>query len=87
MAIWITRVLAGEAGLRLRIEGQIVGDWCGVLERESRASCGQGRRVTLDLAGVSFVDPRGLQTLRRLQSSGLRLVEVPPLIAQSLEDG
>lgn len=87
MAIWITRVLVGEAGLQLRVEGQIVGDWCEVLERESHANCGQGREVILDLAGVSFVDPRGLDTLRRLRASGLRLADVPPLIAESLEDG
>ncbi len=86
MAIWITRVLAGEGGLRLRVEGQIVGDWCGVLERESHASRGRAREVTLDLTEVSFVDPRGLETLRRLRASGLRLVGVPPLIAESLDD-
>lgn len=85
MAIWITRVLVGEAGLRLRVEGQLVGDWCAVLERESHANCGQGREVSLDLEGVSFVDPRGLDTLKRLRSSGLVLAKVPPLIAESLE--
>lgn len=87
MAIWITRVLVGDAGLLLRVEGQIVGDWCGMLERECQASCGKGREVALDLSGVSFVDPRGLETLKRLRSGGLQLVDVPPLVAQSLNDG
>ncbi len=87
MAIWITRVLVGNAGLRLRVEGQIVGDWCGMLEQECQASRRQRREVALDLSGVSFVDRRGLETLRRLRSCGLILVDVPPLVAESVDEG
>lgn len=85
MAIWITRTLE-DGSLRLRVEGQIVGDWSTVLERELHVAERHGREILVDLSGVTYVDTAGLARLRLLRASGARLVRVPPLIEEAVAE-
>lgn len=58
----------------LKIEGKLVGPWVD----ECRAACAQnnrsGRRLSLDLSEITFVDADGVRLLRELVEQG---VEIP----------
>lgn len=58
----------------LKLEGYVVGDWVPVLEGECRACAEGGRKVVLDLRDVTFIDRRGLDSLRRLREVGVKWV-------------
>jgi anti-anti-sigma regulatory factor len=74
-ALRITRVEDSGAGLvTLRVEGRVVAEAVGVLERECRRSIEGLSRVRVDFAGVSFIDGRGVDMLRRISGEWLRVV-------------
>lgn len=59
--------------MTLKLEGSVVGESAALLER---ACSDLGRSlgaVTLDLAGVRFVDCAGVQTLERLSRTGVEI--------------
>ncbi len=72
--------------VELVLEGRLVSDWIGELEEE----CGRHRmdtkKVLLNLAGVTFVDHKGLAALRRFLSSDVSMVNCPPLIESLIHD-
>jgi hypothetical protein len=73
-----------EEGIVLRLSGQIMGPWVDELAQV----CGRfpgGRRVTLDLADVSFVERRGVRLLRTLGRQGVTLARCSPFVAEQLK--
>jgi len=50
--------------IRLVLEGQLRGDWCGMLERVCLEFLGHGVAVVVDMAGVSYVDDRGVRLVK-----------------------
>lgn len=54
-------------GQRLRLEGRITGAWVHELQDHCERCLDDGGGLTLDLSGVSFVEGRGVELLRRLQ--------------------
>lgn len=76
-----------SGGVRIHVEGRMVSPWLELLETEChRALEGEGP-VTLDLSGVTYVGPPGVEVLRRLVEVGARLERVPGLIAEMLDPG
>jgi hypothetical protein len=69
----------------LRLDGDIFGDWSDLLESECLNALRAGRCVVLDLTGVPFVALSGICVLRRLGSAGVRISNVPLLLADVLE--
>jgi hypothetical protein len=65
----------------LALEGRLVGPWVALLRRE----CHSLTSVTLDLAGVGFVDAAGLALIRRLQARGAELRSPSPFLAELLK--
>jgi hypothetical protein len=68
----ITRMDCEDGTVRLKLEGRLVGEWVGLLER----TCGDlhrglQRALVLDLEGVSFARQEGLDLLRRLEADGI----------------
>jgi hypothetical protein len=61
----ITVVESSAEGVRLRVEGRLIGGWVEELRRtcDVHAFC-DGIRLTLDLADVSFVDASGIELLK-----------------------
>jgi ABC-type transporter Mla MlaB component len=74
----ITRDEAGESGVStLRVAGRLVADSVEVLENECRRSLHGAPRVRLDLAGVTFIDGRGVSLLGHLRGPCLEIVNCP----------
>lgn len=81
------RIVPGETdggGTVLRLEGQLIGPWVDELRRACEALLVRGA-VTLDLAGVSFVEQRGVQLLRTLARGGIPLRHCSPFVTEQLK--
>ena len=83
----ITVVDPSNATVKLRVEGRLTGRSVDELRR----SCDlndpdEGRRLTLDLAEVSFADAAGIALLRKLQIHNVALLNLPPFLALQLRD-
>ncbi len=70
----------------LKVEGRIVSEWVGVLANESLALLQQSRSVVLDFSGVQYIDARGLETLKQIQTCNVRIVNCPALIQDMLNE-
>ena len=83
----ITVVESSAEGVRLRVEGRLIGGWVEELRRtcDVHAFC-DGIRLTLDLADVSFVDASGIELLKELRSCCVALLSPSPYVAEQLKD-
>lgn len=84
LRIWTEERGDSERGLRLRLEGQVREPWLGELERVLAEAFARGAAPSLDLAGVSFVDARGIELLRSLRSRDVELENCSPFTAEQL---
>jgi anti-anti-sigma regulatory factor len=78
----IVAVDPADGAALLRLEGQIIGPWVDELERTCVAL--SNRALALDLTGVSFVERRGVQLLRSLDTRGVSLLHCTPFVAEQL---
>lgn len=69
----ITKVCESEEEAVLRVDGWVVGDDVGVLEREGTCWLEKTSRLVLDLADVRFIDETGIALLERWHGQGLVL--------------
>lgn len=76
----ITRVADSPSQVTLKLEGRIVAEWVALLECECLAGLHERGRVILDVAEVTFIDRHGLEMLRRIISSQLRIINASALI-------
>lgn len=74
---------AGQAAA-LRLEGQIAGAWTAELDRVCARLLAEGRRLTLDLADVTFIDRLGLTLLASLSHRGVALLRCSPFQKEQL---
>jgi anti-anti-sigma regulatory factor len=81
----ITREERSGARAQLRLEGHVVGAWAAVLELECFDVLGSRGAVSLDLAGVNFVDRAGVDALARLSRAGVEICCCPEAVASVLE--
>jgi hypothetical protein len=84
LRIWSEERSDSARGLRLRLEGQVREPWLGELERVLAEAFARGVAPSLDLAGVSFVDARGIELLRSLRSRDVELENCSPFTAAQL---
>jgi hypothetical protein len=73
---------------RITLEGRLVGPWIGELERcwrESEQSVA-GRRLIVDLTGVTFVEPEGKALLTRIYQAGAELIATGCCMRSIVED-
>jgi anti-anti-sigma regulatory factor len=76
---------AGDGQRTLRLEGRLVEPWVGELLSLCREAAGAGRRLVLDLSGVTFVDAAGLTCLRDLREQRAVLRGCSPFINELLK--
>ena len=72
--IRISEIRKGS-GRRLLVEGTIAGDWLAVLEKswlEAQASR-NGEPMRIDLSGVTWIDDKGRELLKRILQDGAEL--------------
>lgn len=82
----LSREHVGTDHALLRIEGRLVAEWVDLVAGECEAARRVGGRVTLDLAGVSYADRRGLAMLRRLDPRVVSVVNATPLLQDQLDE-
>jgi len=69
---------------RLRLEGRIVGPWTDEVRAACERALATSADVTLDLAGVDFVDRPAASLLLELRARGARLVNASPFLTELL---
>ena len=73
MTLRITREEGPSSGLLLRLEGRLIASRAVLLEHECVGLLQVWNSVTLDLAGVDFVDGAGVDALKRLSRGGIEI--------------
>ena len=69
----------------LKLEGRVVDEWVGELQKNCDPLLGNGSRLALDLAGVSFLDESGVALLASLRSRGTKLLNATPFVIEQLK--
>lgn len=65
----ITQEMVGSpAEWVLKLEGKIVGEWSGELQRVCDECLRENKKITLDLSNVSFLDVHGIEILKQLMT-------------------
>jgi hypothetical protein len=74
--------------LRFRLEGRLSGAWVGELRQcwLTARSTVRGRKTTLDLGEVDYVDPDGQSLLTEMHRQGVGLTAVTPLIRELVQE-
>lgn len=82
----VTVVESSSEMARLRVEGRVAGGWVEELRRSCEVhALGDGIRLTLDLADVSFVDAAGIELLKELRIRCVNLLSPSPFVAEQLK--
>lgn len=82
----ISTIDESEHGVRLALEGWLVGPWVDELRKQSTLQLSEGKGLTLDLAKVLFVDPRGVALLRELAERHVERVNCSTFLSQQLKE-
>ncbi len=80
----ISTVESEKEAIRLQLEGRVVGRWVAELSRSCVPILEQGRKLTLDLGGVSFVDRDGIALMRGLMRRQVVLENYSTFVAIQL---
>lgn len=83
----VTRVAENDKSVTLKLEGRVVGEWIDALERECTVCLGKRRKLILDFSAVSFVDDRGVKTLKAMQEDRVRLTGCSLFLSELLRRG
>lgn len=81
----ITRKLTDRERFTLALEGRIASDWVQVLEDECGRVMADESEICLDFSGVTYVDARGTELLRRLVRQGVQIINCPAMILDLLQ--
>lgn len=68
----------------LRVEGEVKGRWVAELRRACEDVLSRDVRLTLDLAGVSFIDPQGAGLFAALRTRHVDFANPSSFIAEQL---
>jgi anti-anti-sigma regulatory factor len=80
----ITRLSHKERGLTIKLEGEILGPWVGVVRDACTKRGRRSARLSLDLAAVTYADAAGVQLLRDLAGEGNEIAACSIFIAELL---
>jgi ABC-type transporter Mla MlaB component len=69
----------------LLIEGKVIGEAVDELNLCCDQALAEGRRLTLDVAGVSFIDRKGVALFHRLAAHQVRVVNCSAFVAEQLK--
>jgi ABC-type transporter Mla MlaB component len=73
---------SGDNAQTLRLEGHVSGPWVEELRGVCERLLAQGQQLTLDLAGVSFLDLDGITLVRGLAARHVALFNRSPFVAE-----
>ncbi len=75
-----------ESETTLKVEGELVADCVGLLERECSVAVAMGRPLRLDISHLTNVDWRGVRLLRSLSRRGIAFANCTPVMAEILAE-
>ena len=76
----ITQVSDDSDQVCLKVEGRVIGEWVSELDRTCGSCLSQSRQVTLDMSDVTYIDRRGVETLKRILGGNVRLTGATLLV-------
>jgi len=78
----------GENGrtVCLKVEGRVVGDWVSEFDKVCRSSLAQGKVISLDFAGVLFIDHQGVEAVKGMLGEKNVQLTGASLLVQDLLD-
>ena len=82
----ISEIETTNSSVTLGLEGRLTGPWVREVRDFCRQYLGNGRRLNLNLAQLSFVDREGASLLRKLITRGVALTNYSPFIAERLKE-
>lgn len=74
----------GDA-VTLLLEGEVIGDAVDEVNASCDLALAEGRRLTLDLAGISFIDRKGVALFHRLSARQVSVVNCSRFVAEQLK--
>jgi anti-anti-sigma regulatory factor len=81
----ISQIESAQRSVTLRLEGRLVGPWVKELERACEMLVMDGRKITLDLEAVEFIDRNGVALLAALTGKGVSLTECSSFLQEQLK--
>ena len=81
----ITRVASSDQEVTLQLDGRVTGAWVKLLRQSGESVLAEGRRLTLDLQNIYFVDCEGVGLVKSLIDRGVRHVNAPLFVAEQLK--
>ena len=72
--------------LQFQLEGKLVGPWIEELRRVTEQALTEGKKVSLDLEKLRFVDLEGVVLLRTLIAKNVKPLNCSPFISQQLQE-
>ena len=81
----ISVVASTSEATTLLLEGQVTGDAVDALNSSCDQAFAEGLRLTLDLAGVSFIDRRGVALFHQLTTRQVSVVNCSGFVAEQLK--
>jgi ABC-type transporter Mla MlaB component len=82
----ISEVNVSDGATTLRLEGRVVGPWVLEARRSCEKFLAEGRRLTLDLAEVSFADREAIVLLQDLMGRQVAFVNCSPFLTEQLKN-
>ena len=73
------------SAMTVLVEGKVVGDAGEELNSCCEQALAEGRRLTLDVAGVSFIDRKGVALFHRLTAHQVSVVNCSAFVAEQLK--
>ena len=80
----ISRLDQKNAGVCLKVEGRLSGDWVALLEGELAEASRTTASLSLDLAAVDFASLQAAEMLRNAKARGVQVVACSPFLAKLL---
>lgn len=81
-------VISDQQGATFKAEGKLTREWLGEAEKAWMvfSTAQKGKRMIVDLCGISFVDDLGRELLARMHLSGARLVGTGPMMGPLIDE-
>jgi anti-anti-sigma regulatory factor len=70
----ITEIETDAETVTFLLEGKIVDEWVAEIKKECEAAFNRRSKIILDLSRVNFVDEQGVETIRALIRTRVKLV-------------
>ena len=80
----ITRVASLNQEVTLRLDGRVTGPWVELLRTSAESVVKVGKRLTLDLENICYVDCEGVGLIKNLISRGTSVKNVPLFVAEQI---